>query len=245
MGDTEEVSFYATRSSATYNDAGADRDRITYADPNGTQRTWESGERLTRVTGSDIDGVGVVAVLRDPKNPDESPRIVLQKQWRPPINATCIEVPAGLMDPKESPETCAIRELKEETGYVGELMGKGFNISPVMFNGEYEFFCGVYSFINLCTLLILPSISVLPLKSLDPGFCNTNLRMIHLTVDLSNPLNQNPQPELEDNEFIETFTVALTDLWDECIKLENEGYAIDARVGTLAEGVELAKRWKL
>jgi ADP-ribose pyrophosphatase len=54
--------------------------------------------------------------------------------------------------------------------------------------------------------------------------------MIHVIVDLSRPENQNPQPELEDNEFIETFSVPLKDLWDEC---------------TLAEGIELAKRWKL
>ena len=79
----------------------------------------------------------------------------------------------------------------------------------------------------------------------DPGFCNTNLRMIHVTVDLSLPENQNPQPSLEDNEFIETFSVPLRDLWDECKKFEKEGYAIDARVGTLAEGVECAKRWRL
>lgn len=78
----------------------------------------------------------MVAVLRDPSKPDESPRIVLQKQWRPPINATVIEVPAGLMDPNESPETCALRELKEESGYVGEVMQEGFGVSPIMFNGE-------------------------------------------------------------------------------------------------------------
>lgn len=69
--------------------------------------------------------------------------------------------------------------------------------------------------------------------------------MVHLTVDLSKPENQNPVPELEDNEFIETFSVPLTDLYDECKKYEKEGYAIDARVGTLAEGVEFAKRWRL
>ena len=69
--------------------------------------------------------------------------------------------------------------------------------------------------------------------------------MIHVTVDMSNPENQNPQPELEDNEFIETFSVPLKDLWDECKRFEREGFAIDARVGTLAEGIEFAKRWKL
>ncbi|XP_014551847.1 hypothetical protein COCVIDRAFT_111910 [Bipolaris victoriae FI3] len=187
--------------------------KTTYTDPEGVERTWESGERLTRPKGMDIDGVGVAAILQDPAKPNDEPRIVLQKQWRPPVNATVIEVPAGLMDPGESAEMCALRELKEETGYVGELIeDQTFRISPIMFN--------------------------------DPGFCNTNLRMIHVTVDLSLPENRNPQPSLEDNEFIETFSVPLKSLWDECIALEKEGYAIDARVGTLAEGIEFAKRWK-
>ena len=111
--------------------------RITYTDPEGAERTWESAERLTRPATTDIDGVGVAAILQDPARPDDEPRIVLQKQWRPPINQTCIEVPAGLMDPNESPETCAIRELKEETGYIGELVqDKSFDISPIMFNGR-------------------------------------------------------------------------------------------------------------
>lgn len=69
--------------------------------------------------------------------------------------------------------------------------------------------------------------------------------MIHVTVDLSNPANQDPKPELEENEFIEVFTLPLKDLWNECKQLEKEGYAIDARVGTLAEGIEISKAWKL
>jgi len=79
----------------------------------------------------------------------------------------------------------------------------------------------------------------------DPGFCNTNLKMVHVTIDMSNPANQNPTAELEENEFIEVFTVTLKDLWEECKRLEKEGFAIDARVGTLAEGIELAQKWKL
>ena len=90
--------------------------RITYSDPEGVQRDWEASERLTRPKGSDIDGVGVVAILQDPARPDESPRILLQKQWRPPVDATVIEGPAGLIDPQEAAEVCAVRELKEESG---------------------------------------------------------------------------------------------------------------------------------
>ncbi len=79
----------------------------------------------------------------------------------------------------------------------------------------------------------------------DPGFCNTNLKMVHVSIDMSLPANQDLKPELEENEFIEVFHVKLADLWDECIRLEAEGYAIDARIANLAEGIEIAKKFKL
>ena len=68
--------------------------------------------------------------------------------------------------------------------------------------------------------------------------------MVHVTVDMSDPQNQDLKTNLEENEFIEVFTVPLMDMWEEMKKLEKQGYAIDARVGTLAEGIELARRWK-
>lgn len=69
--------------------------------------------------------------------------------------------------------------------------------------------------------------------------------MVHVNVDMSKAENQNPQPQLEDSEFIECFTVPVKDLYAECVKLNEEGYAIDARVATLAEGIEIARRWRL
>lgn len=69
--------------------------------------------------------------------------------------------------------------------------------------------------------------------------------MVHVTVDMSLPENQDLKPELEENEFIEVFLVKLADLWDVCIKLEAQGYAIDARIANLAEGIEIAKKFKL
>lgn len=101
----------------------------TYKDPLGKERTWEHAERSTRPKDSPVDGVGIVAILQKASGPE----LVLQKQFRPPINKVVIEVPAGLVDEGESAEESAVRELREETGYVGVAV----EVSPVMFNGMY------------------------------------------------------------------------------------------------------------
>lgn len=180
---------------------------MTYQDPQGASRVWESAERSTRPTTADVDGVGIVAILTNPATGRRE--LLLQKQYRPPVDLITVEVPAGLIDEGETAEEAAVRELREETGYVGVVT----ETSPVMYN--------------------------------DPGFCNTNLRMVHVDIDMTLPENKDPKPQLEENEFIEVFTVPLDNLWDECKRLEAEGYAVDARVGTFAEGILLAQRLKL
>src|SRR5262245_37195234 len=47
-------------------------------------------------------------------SPDE---VVLIRQFRHTAGGTILEVPAGKLDPGESPERCASRELTEEAGY--------------------------------------------------------------------------------------------------------------------------------
>lgn len=69
--------------------------------------------------------------------------------------------------------------------------------------------------------------------------------MVYVQVDMSLPENQNPKPELEDNEFIECFTVPVSGLFAELQRFEAEGYAIDVRIGCIAEGIEIAKRLKI
>lgn len=120
-------------------------------------------------------------------------------------------------------------------------MGKAVERSTVMFNGQFHTVSSTVFPILAELTKGNPRISL----SLDPGFCNTNLRIVHVAIDTALPENQNLKPDLEENEFIEVFTVPLAGLWEECKKLEAAGYAIDARVGTLAEGIQLAKRFKL
>lgn len=54
--------------------------------------------------------VGIVAI-------NENNEVILIKQFRKPIEKVIWEIPAGKLEPGENPKECAIRELKEETGY--------------------------------------------------------------------------------------------------------------------------------
>lgn len=76
--------------------------------------------------------MGIVAILEKSSGPE----LLLQKQFRPPVDGITIEVPAGLVDAGEDAGACALRELKEETGYVGRLVEGDLSITPIMFNGE-------------------------------------------------------------------------------------------------------------
>jgi len=58
-------------------------------------------------------GVGILAVT-----PDKY--VYLIKQFRYPYMEEIYEIPAGKKDAEEKPLTCAIRELKEETGLTAE-----------------------------------------------------------------------------------------------------------------------------
>ncbi len=57
----------------------------------------------------------VVPLLGAPDDPD--PELVLIRQYRYAAEQYLYEIPAGRLDPGETPADCAARELLEETGY--------------------------------------------------------------------------------------------------------------------------------
>lgn len=48
---------------------------------------------------------------------DERGRLLMVRQYRYAMQSELLELPAGKIDPGETPEDCARRELEEETGY--------------------------------------------------------------------------------------------------------------------------------
>lgn len=74
-----------------------------------------------------------MAILERKDGSADGPDIVLQKQYRPPLGKRVIEFPAGLVDKGETPEETAVRELREETGYIGVVKES----TGVMWNGMF------------------------------------------------------------------------------------------------------------
>src|SRR5690606_22044835 len=87
-----------------------DVDRVRF--PNGSEGELE----MVRHPGASA----IVPFLSDPTGAD--PQVLLLRQYRYAALGYLYEVPAGRMDPGETPDQCAHRELREETGCTAERM---------------------------------------------------------------------------------------------------------------------------
>ena len=75
-------------------------------------------------------GVSILPICSYPDSEEKT--ILIEKIYRAPVNCYCIEFPGGsiiftdvkigLLEENESLEECALRELREETGYTGKIV---------------------------------------------------------------------------------------------------------------------------
>lgn len=114
--------------------------------------------RLLHVCQDEVklpDGtIGVREYIRHPgavviiaMMPDKT--LLLEHQYRYPLRQVFLEAPAGKMDPGELMEECALRELREETGYMAgrirymgpihPCIGYSDEVIEVFFADELEF----------------------------------------------------------------------------------------------------------
>jgi len=59
-------------------------------------------------------------------------QLVLERQYRYPVNAVMLEFPAGKLDAGEASLACAQRELREETGYTARQWAKAGTLHPTV-----------------------------------------------------------------------------------------------------------------
>jgi ADP-ribose pyrophosphatase len=90
----------------------------------------ENGKLSTREV---VEHNGAIAILPMNKNGT----CYLVEQFRKPIEKVLLEIPAGKLDEGETPFDCAVRELKEETGFVsGKIIELGSIYTTAGFSDE-------------------------------------------------------------------------------------------------------------
>jgi ADP-ribose pyrophosphatase len=92
-----------------------------------------SNSRFVSATKGEVDieivhhngGSGTLPVFEDRS-------VALVRQWRYPLNRYSLEICAGRIEPGQTPEMAALRELEEEVGYRATTLTKlcEFNVAP-------------------------------------------------------------------------------------------------------------------
>lgn len=98
--------------------------RASYKAKDGKNRIWDFASRRSSHLPVQIFTPDIVCVVPFLVSEDEDDfNVVMLKQFRPPVGGYQLEFPAGIINPGESVQNAAARELREETGLeLGEVI---------------------------------------------------------------------------------------------------------------------------
>jgi 8-oxo-dGTP pyrophosphatase MutT (NUDIX family) len=181
---------------------------------------------------SSSQAVDILATLERVGQPDA---LVLVLVYRPPVDTWVIEMPAGMIDPGETVEAAARRELLEETGFTArvdqgakESDSGGSRGAPI--GGERT---------RIPNLLAWP----------DPWKSRENYHTCQLTIDGNDPANETGivSQALEPGEHIVPILMPLVSGGSGLITLlkqasEDNNWLLEARLSGIAQGMALASQ---
>jgi ADP-ribose diphosphatase len=124
-----------------------------------------NGKKTTREVVEHVDCVVILPI-------DSKGNILLVQQFRHAVERELLELPAGSIDPGETPEQAATRELREETGYRPGKLEKlgGFYAAPGYCTEYLHFFRASQLEESPLTAEDTDEIEVVPVSAADvPG----------------------------------------------------------------------------
>ena len=155
-------------------------------------------------------------------------KIILVSVFRYPINKYCLEFPGGFIDKSDSEETsdfsevikkASLRELEEETGYIGEFM----NYSS-------------YSFIKNEKLELNVESNIF----FDPWKSSDNALQCFIKINEDN-INKKEQ-KLDKDELIKVYEVEIDNLMDFILeKINKDGFGCSSQLYNFALGLNFNK----
>lgn len=128
-----------------------------YFTPEDEKLKWQTGETKTllktvvcdvtsnhNTSASGVEGDYIIFNAPDwvIVIPELDEKFLMVKQWRHGSKCLSVEFPGGVIDKGEDPLTAAVRELKEETGYIAGKITKlgSVNPNPALFNNQTHIF---------------------------------------------------------------------------------------------------------
>jgi ADP-ribose pyrophosphatase len=207
----------------------------------GDAKPWEMMRRSSDVSegqasaNADLSSqaVDILATLERVGQPDA---LVLVLVYRPPVDNWVIEMPAGMIDPGESVEEAARRELMEETGFSARVDEE---TSKQRECGDSSGAPSSDQRTNIPNLLAWP----------DPWKSRENYHTCQLTIDGNDPANNLGvvSQALEPGEHIIPILVPLVHEGSGLIRQlkeasENNNWLLEARLSGIAQGLALASQ---